>query len=209
MVTKKRMIAHQLKNRGIRNPKVLRAMEDVDRALFVPREMKSYAYEDSPLPIGGEQTISQPYIVAQMAELLDLNEDDVILEVGAGCGYNAAILSRMVSFVYSIEIIKWLAEQAKKNITKTGIKNINIRYGDGYKGWPEKAPFDKIILTAATPKIPEPLKLQLKVGGKMIAPLGGYDMQKLRLLEKVDEKKFVQNDSIWVRFVPMTGKVQD
>lgn len=209
MVTKKRMISNQLERRGIRDPNILRAMEEVDRALFVPHEMRSHAYEDTPLPIGGEQTISQPYIVAQMAELLDLNKDDVILEVGAGCGYNAAILSRMVSYVYSIEIIKWLAEQAKKNVTKTGIKNINIRYGDGYKGWPEKAPFDKIILTAATPKIPEPLKLQLKVGGKMIAPLGGYDMQKLRLLEKVDEKNFVQTDSIWVRFVPMTGKVQD
>lgn len=203
------MIAEQLERRGIRNPNILRAMEEVDRALFVPQNMRSHAYEDTPLPIGGEQTISQPYIVAQMAELLDLNEDDVILEIGAGCGYNAAILSRMVSFVYSIEIIKWLAEQAKKNVTKTGIKNINIRYGDGYKGWPEKAPFDKIILTAATPKIPEPLKLQLNEGGKMIAPLGGFGMQKLMILEKVDEKNFVQNDTIWVRFVPMTGKVQD
>ena len=207
MTTKEEMIEDQLKRRGIHDPAVLRAMWDVDRTLFVPEEMKPHAYEDRPLPIGKDQTISQPYIVAYMAQELRLKAGDTVLEIGAGCGYNAAILSRIASKVYSIEIIEWLAELASENLRNAGVENATTRFGDGYQGWQEKAPFDGITLTAAPPYIPEPLKQQLKIGGRMLAPVG-IRSQKLVLLEKTEEEKFREKQLLLVSFVPMTGRAQ-
>ncbi|MFP4064984.1 MAG: protein-L-isoaspartate(D-aspartate) O-methyltransferase [Bacteroidales bacterium] len=204
MDPKDKMIEHQLKGRDIYDGKVLRAMREVERELFVPEEMKEDAYNDSPLPIGRGQTISQPYIVAYMAQAMELKPEDKVLEIGSGCGYNAAILSRLVSQVYSIEIIEWLAELARKNLIKAGIDNVTLRYGDGYQGWYEKAPFDKIMLTAAAPRVPNALKEQLKTGGKLLIPLGN-GFQKLTLIKKTSEEEFVEHDLIPVRFVPLTG----
>lgn len=207
MTPKERMIEYHLKGRDIHDPKVLRAMEEVNREVFVPEDLKEMAYEDTPLPIGREQTISQPYIVAYMTQMLDVRSEDVVMEVGTGCGYNAAVISRIASHVYSVEIIEWLADLAKENLKETGISNVSTRFGDGYRGWPEKAPFDKIVLTAATPKIPEPLKEQLKTGGKILGPVSNT-FQKLILLEKIAENEFKEHDLIHVRFVPMTGETR-
>ena len=207
MTTKEEMIEDQLKRRGIHDPAVLRAMWDVDRTLFVPEEMKPHAYEDRPLPIGKDQTISQPYIVAYMAQELRLKAGYTVLEIGAACGYNAAILSKIASQVYSLEIIEWLAELASENLRNAGVENATTRFGDGYQGWQEKAPFDGITLTAAPPYIPEPLKQQLKIGGRMLAPVG-IRSQKLVLLEKTEEEKFREKQLLLVSFVPMTGKAQ-
>ncbi|MFW5830682.1 MAG: protein-L-isoaspartate(D-aspartate) O-methyltransferase, partial [Prolixibacteraceae bacterium] len=174
---------------------------------FVPDDVKHLAYRDSPLPIGKGQTISQPYIVAYMAQVLDLPPLDKVLEIGSGCGYNAAVLAQMVSHVYTIEIVEWLAKYARENIKEAGIKNVTVKYDDGYSGWEEKAPFDHVLFTAATPSIPDALKKQLKIGGKLLAPIDN-NIQKLSLYQKVGEDDFTVNDMLHVRFVPMTGKVQ-
>ncbi|MFW5805463.1 MAG: protein-L-isoaspartate(D-aspartate) O-methyltransferase [Bacteroidales bacterium] len=205
MTDKEKMIELHLKGRGITDTAVLRAMEEVDRTQFVPDDMKAMAYQDSPLPIGRGQTISQPYIVAYMAQMLDLEPTDNVLEIGSGCGYNAAVISRIVSHVYSIEIIEWLAKLARKNLKKSGITNTTTVFGNGYKGWPEKAPFDKIILTAAAAYIPDTLKNQLKTGGKILAPVN-HNVQRLMLLEKKADNLFEESPLINVRFVPMTGE---
>jgi protein-L-isoaspartate(D-aspartate) O-methyltransferase len=208
MITQEEMIEYQLIDRGIRDPRVLRAMADVDRALFVPEELQHRSYEDAPLPIGKSQTISQPYIVAYMAEALQLAETDRVLEIGTGCGYNAAVLARIAREVYSIEIIEWLADLAKENLAKTDIDNIHLRHGDGYAGWPEAAPFDAIVLTAAPPRLPEPLKYQLKIGGRLLAPVGRTS-QRLVLLQRTGEDSFREEKLQPVRFVPMTGRAQE
>jgi protein-L-isoaspartate(D-aspartate) O-methyltransferase len=205
MNTKEAMLARHLKGRDINDPRVLEAMQSVDRALFVPKELQHRAYEDAPLPIGKSQTISQPYIVAYMAQALALSKDDKVLEIGTGCGYNAAVLARLVKQVYSIEIIQWLADLARENLAKTDINNIQTRCGDGYEGWPEQAPFDAIELTAAPAKIPETQKQQLKVGGKLLAPVGTMEQQ-LKLIERVSEDSFTEQTLLMVRFVPMTGQ---
>ncbi|SDL27149.1 protein-L-isoaspartate(D-aspartate) O-methyltransferase [Salinimicrobium catena] len=205
MVTPEEMVENQLKARNIHDPKVLQAMEEVDRALFVPEDLQHKAYEDRPLPIGRDQTISQPYIVAYMAEQLQLKKTDRVLEVGTGCGYNAAVLSRLARHVFSIEIIAWLADLAVENLQKTGFENITTRYGDGYSGWVEEAPFDAIILTAAPPTIPKPLKDQLKIGGRILAPVGRINQQ-LLLLHKTGPDSYEEKRLLPVRFVPMTGK---
>lgn len=205
MVTKEEMIEQQLKGRNISDSAVLEAMKEVDRALFVPEDLQEKAYEDRPLPIGKDQTISQPYIVAYMAEQLQLQENEKILEVGTGCGYNAAILSRLVQEVYSVEIIGWLAELAEDNLQKTAFTNIHTRHGDGYAGWPTEAPFDAIILTAAPPNIPTPLKEQLKIGGRILAPVGRIS-QSLIMYHKTSPDTFEEKSLLPVRFVPMTGK---
>lgn len=205
MSDKENMIEQQLKGRDIYDEKVLQAMRAVDRKIFVPSDVKDMAYDDTPLPIGRGQTISQPYIVAYMAQVLDLNPEDKVLEIGSGCGYNAAVLSRMVSHVYSVEIIEWLAELAQENIKQADTPNVSVRFGDGFEGWPEEGPFDKIMLTAATPVIPSPLKKQLKTGGKILAPITDT-FQKLTILEKTVDENFIEHDLIHVRFVPMTGK---
>ena len=205
MTTKQEMIERQLKGRGISDPDVLTAMEEVDRRLFVPEDMQHKAWEDRPLPIGKNQTISQPYIVAYMAEQLQLQKDEKVLEVGTGCGYNAAVISRLVDHVYSIEIIEWLSILAKENLAKTGYDNITTKHGDGYSGWKEFSPFDAIFLTAAPLSIPKPLKDQLKVGGRLLAPVGRMN-QKLVMLYKTGEDEFDEKTLLPVRFVPMTGR---
>lgn len=201
------MIQTQLRGRDIHNPRVLQAMREVDRALFVPVQIRHRAYDDAAMPIGQNQTISQPYIVAYMAQGLDLQPHEKVLEVGTGCGYNAAVLSRLVDQVYSIEIIEWLADMARENLQQAGISNVITRHDDGYKGWPEHAPYDKIMLTAAAPYVPEPLKQQLAVGGRLMVPVG-TSFQKLILLEKLEENVFEEHHLINVRFVPLTGKVR-
>lgn len=205
--TKGEMIERQLIKRGITDPRVIRAMWETDRSRFVPLEMKDQSYEDKPLPIGRGQTISQPYIVAYMAQELALGPEDKVLEVGTGCGYNAAVLSRIVSHVYSIEIIEWLAVLAEEHLARAGVRNVSTRNADGYQGWPENAPFDAIILTAAPPAIPEPLKQQLKIGGKLLAPVG-TTRQELVLVERTGENSFEKRTLLLVSFVPMTGEAQ-
>ena len=205
--TKDEMIENQLKRRGIEDPEVLQAMREVDRELFIPEDMRHKAYYDGPLPIGKGQTISQPFIVAYMAQELNLNPDDIVLEIGTGCGYNAAVMSKLVNHVYSIEVIDWLAEYAKENLKAAGIENISTRLRDGYKGWPEKGPFDAIALTAAPPSIPEPLKQQLKNGGRLLAPVG-VKRQSLKLLERTGQDTFKEKELLLVSFVPMTGEAQ-
>lgn len=207
METKENMIEEQLLGRGITAERVLDAMRTIDRKAFVSDEYKSRAYSDGPLPIGEGQTISQPYIVAYMAEVLHPDPDDKILEVGSGCGYNAAVLSRLSSEVYSLEIEPQLAKLAKENLEKAGIENVAVRQGDGYDGWEEKGPFDHIMLTATAPHIPDNLKKQLKVGGKILGPVS-TTAEKLMLLKKVGEADFEKHDLSHVRFVPMTGKAQ-
>ena len=205
--TKEEMIEHQLKGRGIKDSKVLDAMRKIDRSLFIPDDVKEYAYKDGPLPIGGEQTISQPYIVAYMAEILKLSPADKVLEIGTGCGYNAAVLAQLSEKVYSIEIIDWLEERARKNLKEAGIENVETKQGDGYEGWPEKAPFDTIILTAAPAFIPKPLKQQLKTGGKLLAPVGKTS-QRLNLITRKAEENFQEENLLLVSFVPMKGEAE-
>lgn len=196
-----KMVEQQIAERGVTDRKVLNVMKKVKRHLFVSPELKYLAYEDRPLPIGQGQTISQPFIVAFMTEALNLRPNDRVLEIGTGSGYQAAVLAELVEQVYTIEIVPELAQQAKERLLKLGYKNIDVKEGDGYKGWPENAPFDVIIITAAPPFIPEELVNQLKIGGEMIVPVGTY-YQELILLKKT--KDGVQKQKlIPVRFVPM------
>ncbi|MCX7767139.1 MAG: protein-L-isoaspartate(D-aspartate) O-methyltransferase [Candidatus Sumerlaeia bacterium] len=204
MKQRQEMVEQQIKARGIKNPRVLAAMLKVPRHQFVPKEYQHFAYYDSPQPIGEGQTISQPYIVALMTELLEPKETDKVLEIGTGSGYQAAILAELVKEVYTIEIIESLARRAEELLKKMGYTNIQVRCADGFKGWPESAPFDGIIVTCAPPEIPPPLIEQLKVGGKLVIPVGEF-FQELIVATRTAtgiEKKSV----IPVRFVPMTGE---
>ena len=201
------MVEDQIKRRDVTDERVLNAMRKVPRHEFVPAHLKKYAYADEPLPIGEDQTISQPYIVAYMTEYLGLEGNDKVLEIGTGSGYQAAVLAEIVDTVYTIEIVDVLAESAEKTLERLGYDNVLVKRGDGYAGWPEHAPFDAIIITAAPTKIPQPLKQQLKVGGFMILPLGDYS-QELVLIEK-NQKGFEQKSLLPVRFVPMTGEIAD
>ncbi len=197
------MVKRQIEKRGIKDPKVLAAMKKVPRHLFVPPEEAGEAYEDTPLPIGYEQTISQPYIVALMTELLALEPADKVLEIGTGSGYQSAVLAELVDRVYTIEIVKPLGERARELLGRLGYRNVEVRIGDGYKGWPEEAPFDAIIVTAAPETIPRPLVDQLAEGGRMVIPVGKF-VQELVLLEKTGGK--IRKRSVTsVRFVPMVG----
>lgn len=200
------MVEYQLKRRDIKDQKVLDAMNKVPREKFVPDSLQNKAYDDGPLPIGEGQTISQPYIVAYMTEQLRLKGDERVLEIGTGSGYQAAILAEIVKEVYTIEIIEVLSKRAEKVLNELGYKNVKFKIGDGYFGWKEYSPFDAIIITAAPPKIPEPLIEQLKVGGRLIAPVG--DMyQELVLITKT-EKGIVKESLIPVVFVPMRGEIE-
>jgi protein-L-isoaspartate(D-aspartate) O-methyltransferase len=198
------MVREQIEQRGVRNPNVLRAMLAIPRHLFVPEALRSRAYEDYPLPIGHGQTISQPYIVALMTELLDPRKDQRVLEIGTGSGYQAAVLSLLAGQVFSIEIVPELARSSAELLRKLGYRNIFVRAGDGYRGWPEQAPFDRIILTAAPPDIPQALIAQLKPGGRLVAPVGAtaFD-QELIVVNKTADGKLHRRSSIPVRFVPM------
>lgn len=197
------MVSNQLAARGISGSKVLEAFRKVARHEFVPYEYRRFSYADQPLPIGEGQTISQPYIVAYMTEILDIRPGDKVLEIGTGSGYQAAILAEVEAEVYSIEVIEPLATRAKDVLNSLGYKNIHLKTGDGYQGWEENAPYDAILVTCSPSKIPEPLKLQLAEGGRMVIPVGRqHDIQFLYLLEK-HKGKIRQKNVLPVRFVPM------
>jgi protein-L-isoaspartate(D-aspartate) O-methyltransferase len=202
---RRRMVEEQLAGRGIKSHAVLEAMAAVPRHEFVPENVRKFSYADEPLEIGYGQTISQPYIVAFMTEQLDPQPADRILEIGTGSGYQAAILSRLVSEVYTIEIVEPLAKRAASDLKRLGYENVKVLAGDGYKGWPEHAPFDGIIVTCAPDHVPKPLVDQLRDGGRMIVPVGPPGMQELFLLRKRGTK-VEQTAVLPVRFVPMTGK---
>jgi protein-L-isoaspartate(D-aspartate) O-methyltransferase len=189
------------------NEDVMRSMGTVKRHEFVPAEEKPFAYENRPLPIGHGQTISQPYIVALMTDLIEPDSDDVVLEIGTGSGYQAAILANLVNHVYSIEIIEPLADRAKSDLERLGYENVTTKLGDGYYGWEEHAPFDAIVVTAAASHVPPPLVQQLRPGGRMIIPVGGQFMtQQLLLLEKTEDDRIITRQIAAVRFVPLTGE---
>lgn len=207
-VQRRRMVEEQIARRGIKQQEVLEAMAKVPRHLFVPSIYTTRAYEDRPLPIGRGQTISQPYIVALMTELLELGPSSKVLEVGTGSGYHAAVLSQVAGEVYSIEILRDLAESARDRMGQLGYRNVEIRQGDGYQGWAEKGPFDAIILTAAPAEPPRPLLDQLKVGGKLVLPQGSGPVQDLLVLTKTQETLERQKVAA-VRFVPMTGEAEN
>ncbi|HWV72771.1 MAG TPA: protein-L-isoaspartate(D-aspartate) O-methyltransferase [Pseudosphingobacterium sp.] len=198
------MVRVQLEARDINHQHTLEAMRKVERHLFVPSQYEKQAYNDHPLPIGYNQTISQPYIVASMTQLLEPKKDDRVLEIGTGSGYQAAVLAEIVKEVYTIEIVKKLGERAKELMGRLGYNNVKVIIGDGYKGFEDKAPFDAIIVTAASKDIPPPLIKQLKEGGRMIIPVGNpSEVQTLVLLKKRNGK-IVKSKLIPVRFVPLT-----
>jgi protein-L-isoaspartate(D-aspartate) O-methyltransferase len=199
-----RMVQQQIEPRDVRNPAVLQAMRRVPRHLFMPESVRSMAYEDHPVPIGYGQTISQPYIVAVMTELLEAAKEHKVLEIGTGSGYQAAVLSLLAKHVYSIEIVPELARSAAATLAKLGYKNVTVRQGDGYKGWPEEAPFDRIIVTAAPPELPQALLDQLKPGGKLVAPVGSTVWgQDLVVVDKTAQGKIRRRSVFPVMFVPM------
>ncbi len=198
------MVEKQLLSRDITDRRVLDALRKVPRHLFVPEEFRRLAYEDHPLPIGLEQTISQPYIVALMTELARVAEGHTVLEIGTGSGYQAAVLSVLVKRVYTIEYLAPLGEAARKRLAELGYKNVEVRIGDGYQGWPEQQPFDAILVTAASEEVPQALIDQLKPGGRMVIPVGRQaDTQVLQVLEKDSEGKISRRNTIPVRFVPL------
>lgn len=201
------MVRTTIEARGVTDPATLRAMEAVERHHFVSPNMVAQAYADRPLPIGHGQTISQPYIVAAMTEMLQVGEGDVVLEIGAGSGYQAAVLAEMVKHVYTIEIVPQLATLSTDRMEKLGYDNVTVREGDGYFGWEEHAPFDGIIVTAAATHIPPPLVEQLKPGARMIIPVGPpMQVQQLMIVEKRDDGTVSQRSVMPVRFVPLTGE---
>jgi protein-L-isoaspartate(D-aspartate) O-methyltransferase len=203
-----KMVDETIANRGITDPRVLAAMRKVHRHRLVPPELQPRAYEDNPLPIGFEQTISQPYIVAAMTEAAQLAPGEKVLEIGTGSGYQAAVLAELGGVeVYSIEIVEPLAERTHKLLARMGYDKLHLRIGDGYKGWPEAAPFDAIIVTAAPEAVPQPLIDQLATGGRLVIPVGKAGDQDLRVLTR--GKDGTTTESLFaVRFVPMTGEAQ-
>ncbi|MFC2087376.1 protein-L-isoaspartate(D-aspartate) O-methyltransferase [Bacteroidota bacterium] len=201
---RKQLVYTQLKPSGISDENVIDAMLSVKRHRFVPESYKAYSYLNRPLPIGYNQTISQPYIVAYMTQILKLTKNSKVLEIGTGSGYQAAILAELCDSVYSIEIIKELGIKAKNTLHDLGYTNIRLKIDDGYMGWPEHAPFDAIIVTCAPSKIPEPLKDQLAEGGSMIIPVGEEDSVQLLYLLKKQKGKLEEHAILPVRFVPMT-----
>ncbi len=205
-------IAHPRDGRpAVKDPAVLAAMKKVERHRFVPEAWRASSYEDTPLPIGHDQTISQPYIVALMTELLKPQPDHVILEVGTGSGYQAAVLGEIVKHVYSIEIVEPLAKRAKADLAAAGYANVTVKAGDGYVGWPEHGPFDGIIVTAAPDHVPQPLIDQLKTGGRLVVPVGpdSWTGQELMVLVKKADGTVEKTVVMPVRFVPLTGEHAD
>ena len=200
------MVDHQIRARGIRDPRVLEVMRKVPRHEFVPAGQTANAYDDNPLPIGLGQTISQPYIVAYMTEQLQVTPQSKVLEIGTGSGYQAAVLGELAKDVYSIEIVAELARRSAETLERLGYKNVYVKAGDGYRGWPEQAPFDRIIVTAAPDHVPQPLVDQLAVGGRLVIPVGDYYQQMLILTKT--PRGVVEEKTIDVVFVPMTGEAQ-
>lgn len=201
-IKREKMVQQQIIGRGVKDSRVIEAMKTVERHLFVPADRAGEAYNDCPLPIGYRQTISQPYIVAFMTEILDLKTTDKVLEVGTGSGYQAAVLAEICDSVFSVEVVPELGERAKNLLKVLRYDNIRVKVGDGYRGWSDHAPFDAIIVTCAPTHIPGPLKEQLSEGGKMIIPVGERYVQELVLLEKKNGK-IRQKNILPVRFVPM------
>ncbi len=203
------MVATQIEARGISDPRVLQAMRTVPRHTFIPDSQRAFAYGDHPLPIGHDQTISQPYVVAFMTEALSLDPNSVVLEIGTGSGYQAAVCAEIAREVYSIEILEPLARSAVDVLTRLGYHTVHVRVGDGYYGWPDAGPFDAIIGTAAAREIPQPVLAQLKSGGRMILPVEGeHGFQHLIRVTKDDQGQLHRSSVMPVRFVPMTGRSQ-
>ena len=202
------MLEKQLKARDIEDAQVLQAMQKVKRHLFVPEDRRHMAYQDRPLSIGYGQTISQPYIVALMTQLAQVEKEHKVLEIGTGSGYQAAVLAELGKKVYSVEIIPELASRARNRLQELGYSNVQVRTGDGFQGWKEHAPFDRIIVTCAPPQIPQPLLQQLAPGGRLLIPVG-ENRQKLKLLKMSKQGKIEKKDVLAVRFVPMTGSKVD
>jgi protein-L-isoaspartate(D-aspartate) O-methyltransferase len=199
-----KMVEDQIEARGVEDPRVLDAMREVPRHRFVPDRYAAYAYQDRPLPIGHDQTISQPYIVAYMTEALKVAPQHRVLEIGTGSGYQAAVLGKLAKEVYTIEIVPELAGRARAAIEALGFENVHVREGDGYAGWPERAPFDRIMVTAAPEEIPQPLVDQLAPGGLMVIPVGGQrETQWMTIVEKTPDG-VVERRTIPVAFVPFT-----
>ena len=204
---RKAMVRLQIRARGVRDPRVLEAMETIPRHLFVPQHLARQAYDDQPLPIGAGQTISQPYIVAFMSELLDVKPQHKVLEIGTGSAYQAAVLSRLAERVYSIEIVRSLGEQARERLHKRGCRNVEVLIANGYLGWPANAPFDRIILTAAPEEVPQALVDQLAAPGRLVAPVGASGWsQDLIVIDKDAAGKTRRRTVLPVRFVPMVDK---
>ena len=204
---RERFVHEEIESRGIHDARVLAAMRKVPRHLFVSPDQQKLAYQDSPLFIGYQQTISEPYLVAFMTEALELKPHDRVLEIGTGSGYQAAILAELTDEVYTIEIVEPLAKSAEERLLRLGYSNVHVRAGDGYRGWPEAAPFDAIILTAAPPQsVPPPLIEQLREGGRLVAPVGGSEQDLTRIRRTA--KGTTEEVLLPVRFVPMTGEAQ-
>ncbi len=204
---RERMVRDQIEARGISRPDVLRAIRSTPRHLFVPEQLRPQAYQDRPLPIGSGQTISQPFIVALMTELIEPSKQQKVLEIGTGSGYQAAVLAALVGHVYSIEIVPELAQSAATVLKRLGVRNVTVRCGDGYQGWTEEAPFDRIILTAAPPELPQALIDQLRRGGTMVAPVGGSPgAQRLVVVNKLADGSVKKRTLIPVAFVPMVSE---
>jgi protein-L-isoaspartate(D-aspartate) O-methyltransferase len=199
-----RMVEDQIRSRGVRDPRVLHAMETVPRHLFVRAQDVRFAHDDSPAPIGHGQTISQPYIVALMTEILDLGPTDRVLEIGTGSGYQAAVLSLVAKEVFTVEYVAELGMQAKKRLEALGYSNVHVRFGDGYRGWPEEAPFDAVMVTAAPERVPQTLVDQLKDGGRMAIPVGTFFQELFRVVKRGETT--IEEKIADVRFVPMIGR---
>jgi protein-L-isoaspartate(D-aspartate) O-methyltransferase len=200
------MVERYIAAYGVRDELVLGAMDKVPRELFLPKEIREFAYEDSPLPIGDEQTISQPYIVAFMAEALMLKGGERVLEIGAGSGYGAAVLAEIAAEVYTVERLGKLADRAAATLAELGYRNVHVLHGDGSRGWPQHAPYDGIVVAAGAPRIPESLKEQLKIGGRLVIPVGVHQRaQELIRMVRVSQNEYRRDDIGDVRFVPLIG----
>jgi protein-L-isoaspartate(D-aspartate) O-methyltransferase len=204
---REQMVAQQIERRGLVDPAVLAAMREVPREAFVPSRHRKHAYSDGPLPISEGQTISQPYVVALMIAMLKLQPEDRVLEIGTGSGYEAAVLSRIATEVYTVERIADLVSFARENLTEVGYKNVHVMHGDGTLGWPDHAPYEAIIVSAGGPDIPQALKEQLAIGGRLVIPIGSEQRaQQLVRLTRQSEEKFKRENLSLVRFVPLIGK---
>ena len=204
---RERMVREQIEDRGVRDPRVLAVMRKIPRHLFVPAAMQPYAYADRPLPIGHSQTISQPYIVAYMTEALELRPKDRVLEIGTGSGYQAAVLAELAAEVYSIEIVEPLGKEAAARLRRLGYANIELRIGDGYRGWPDAAPFDAIMVTAAPDHVPPALVDQLAEAGRLVVPVGRFLQELIRVRRTPTGVR--QEELLPVRFVPMVGEAEE